>query len=220
MSHETIYKSIYVQGRGELRRELAACLRSGRAPATTASRGCERRGRIPDIVSISERPAEADDRAVPGHWEGDLIMGTHQPLSDRHPRRTLHPLRDPAAPPRPPRRRDVRDAMAATIQQAARASLRRIDHLGPGQRDGRTRPVHHRHRRRRLLLRPALTMATRLQREHQRTPPPILPKGTGLVRYTAADLQAAADSLNGRPRQTLNWRTPTEALTSFLATTD
>jgi transposase, IS30 family len=74
VSHETIYQSLFVQGRGELRRELARCLRSGRA--TRKPRGTtDGRGRIPGTVMLSERPAEADDRAVPGHWEGDLILG-------------------------------------------------------------------------------------------------------------------------------------------------
>ena len=74
MSHETIYQPLFVQGRGELRRELARCLRPGRT--TRGNQGCiEDRGRIPGMVMLTDRPAEADDRAVPGHWEGDLIPG-------------------------------------------------------------------------------------------------------------------------------------------------
>ena len=96
VSHETIYQSLFVQGRGELRRELARCLRSGRSvrrPGLGRPRG---QGRLPDMVMISERPAEIEDRAVPGHWEGDLVR--HEALFDRavmkgHRRRTVAAVR-------------------------------------------------------------------------------------------------------------------------------
>src|SRR3954452_23933260 len=74
VSHETIYQALFVQGRGELRRELTRCLRSGRAKRR-ARRRPENTSQIRDMVMISERPPEADDRAVPGHWEGDLLIG-------------------------------------------------------------------------------------------------------------------------------------------------
>src|SRR5919202_6838422 len=75
ISHEAIYQALYVQGRGALRRELTACLRTGRALRVPRARSRRGKGFVGDEVLISERPAEAADRAVPGHWEGDLILG-------------------------------------------------------------------------------------------------------------------------------------------------
>src|SRR5471032_2699341 len=75
VSHETIYTAIYAQPRGELRRQLIACLRHGRSTRMPRTRGVDRRGQIPDMVSIHVRPPEVDDRVMPGHWEGDFIKG-------------------------------------------------------------------------------------------------------------------------------------------------
>jgi IS30 family transposase len=89
IGHEAIYKALFVQSRGALRRDLTACLRSGRALRVPRTRVGQRgEGFVPPEIMISERPAEAEGRAVPGHWEGDLILG----LGSRHAGRTHHAL--------------------------------------------------------------------------------------------------------------------------------
>ena len=100
VSHEAIYQSLYVQGRGALRRELTACLRTGRALRVPRARVRGRgKGFVTDEVMISQRPAEAADRAVPGHWEGDLILGLGSSAIGTLVERT-QPLHDAAAPAR------------------------------------------------------------------------------------------------------------------------
>jgi transposase, IS30 family len=81
VSTETIYQSLYVQSRGALKQELSRYLRTGRAVRRPSRKGGQRKNRIPHMINISERPAEADDRAVPGHWEGDLVR--HEALQYR-----------------------------------------------------------------------------------------------------------------------------------------
>jgi IS30 family transposase len=169
VSHETIYQSLFVQGRGELRRELARCLRTGRT--CRKQRGTpDGRGRIPGMVMISERPPEVDDRAVPGHWEGELILGTNGrsavgTLVERSTRLVLllHLEGGRAAV-------SVEAAMRTAIATLPDAP---VDHMGPRRGDVRSRQLHDRHRHPDLLLRSTLALAARFKREHQRTPTPI-----------------------------------------------
>ena len=217
VSPETIYQSIYVQGRGELRRELAACLRTGRAQRQPQGR-LERRGSIPDMVSISDRPGDVEDRKLPGHWEGDLILGRNGrsaigTLVERSTRYVilLHlPGKHGAV--------EVRDAMAATILQLPE-QLRRSVTWDQGSEMSQHRQF---------------TIDTGVdvyfcdphspwQRGSNENTNGLLrqyfPKGTDLSVHTAEVLQAAADSLNNRPRKTLDWANPNEALARFLAPT-
>jgi IS30 family transposase len=214
--HETIYQSLYVQGRGALRRELAVCLRTGRALRRPRRKAGERRGRIPGMVMISERPAEAADRAVPGHWEGDLIMGAGNAsaigtLVERSTRYCLllhlPAGHDPAA---------VRDQMITAIQGLP-AMLRRSMTWDQGKE---------------MALHAQITAATDMpvyfcdphspwQRGSNENTNGLLrqyfPKHTSLARYTHADLHAAALELNDRPRQTLGWASPAQALAQLLS---
>ena len=216
ISHETIYQALYVQGRGGLRRELTACLRTGRALRKPRRRvEAPRRGSRTWCI-ISERPAEADDRAVPGHWEGDLILGTEGgsaigTLVERTTRfvMLLHLPDDHRA-------ETVRDAIVDTITTLP-AALRRSLTWDQGSEMARHTEI---------------TLAAGLpvyfcdphspwQRGTNENTNGLLrqyfPKGTDLAGFTAEHLDAVADQLNGRPRKTLGWKTPAEALARLLS---
>jgi IS30 family transposase len=222
-SHETIYRALFVQGRGALRRELAACLRTGRAirrPRRRVDGRADPDRRIPDKIMISERPAEAADRAVPGHWEGDLILGAHNrtaigTLVERSTRfcMLLH------LPGGPGDAIAVRDAIVATIGSLP-AFLRRSLTWDQGLEMRRHQEI---------------TLAADLpvyfcdpqspwQRGSNENTNGLLrqyfPKGTDLSVHTAEDLAFVANELNGRPRQTLGWDTPAERLAALLSPDD
>jgi IS30 family transposase len=152
VSHETIYRTLFIQTRGALKRELTAHLRrqrSIRRPKDAKRRGNHGQGQIIDAVSIRERPAEAQDRAVPGHWEGDLISGAANTylatLVERHSRFVM-------LVPVEGKGHQVGHARPQQAHPAAAPAATRLAHLGPRNRDGRPREVHSRHRREGLLL--------------------------------------------------------------------
>jgi len=217
VSHETIYQSIYVQGRGELRRELAVCLRTGRAQRQPHGR-LERRGSIPDMVSISQRPSEAGDRAIGGHWEGDLIIGrlgrsAIGTLVERSTRYVilLHlPGKHGAV--------EVRNAMAAAIVKLPE-HLRRSVTWDQGSEMAEHRQFSFDTGVDVYFCDPHSPWQRGSNENTNGLLRQYFPKGTDLSVHSAQDLQAAADSLNNRPRKTLDWATPNEALTRLLATT-
>jgi IS30 family transposase len=233
VSHEAIYQALYVQGRGALRRELTACLRTGRALRVPRART---RGRGKKFVSpeimISQRPAEAADRAVPGHWEGDLIMGLNSSaigtLVERTTRFTmllhLPPMQGHGSGPRAKNgpalaghgAEAVRDAIAATITTLPEQLRRSLTWDQGAEMAGHAR----------LRIDTGIEVYfcdphSPWQRGTNENTNGLLrqyfPKGTDLSRYSPDDLAAVAAALNGRPRKTLGWKTPAEALDEFLA---
>ncbi|UQC03499.2 IS30 family transposase [Mycobacterium intracellulare] len=219
VSHETIYKALYVQGRGELRRELTKCLRTGRALRKPRARvgartGC---GRIPGMVNISERPAEAADRAVPGHWEGDLILGKnqHSQIGTLVERSTgfVQLLHLPA-------RRDpdtVAEAMITTIKTLPEA-LRRSLTWDQG---------HEMLRHARISIDAGIDIYfcdphSPWQRGSNENTNGLLrqyfPKGTDLSVHSVDYLAEVAAELNERPRKRFGWDSPAQVLNRLLST--
>jgi len=232
ISHEAIYQALYVQGRGALRRELVACLRTGRALRVPRAR-TQGRGKsfVRPEVMISQRPAEADDRAVPGHWEGDLILGLNSSaigtLVERSSRFTLllylPRLKGQVEQPRTQQgpawaghgAEAVRDAIAASIV-ALPDQLRRSLTWDQGAE---------------MAQHAQLRMDTGLaiffcdphspwQRGTNENTNGLLrqyfPKGTDLSRHQVDELAAVAAALNSRPRKTLGWQTPAEAFEKYI----
>ena len=216
VSHETIYQSLYVQGRGALRRELATSLRTGRAVRRARRRSERRRERVLNMVNISERPAEVADRAVPGHWEGDLIIGKDSgsaigTLVERTTRFVML-LHLPA------------DHGAETVAAAMIAKMSDLpDHLRRTLTwDQGIEMANH------------TTIATSTELEIYFCDPhspwqrgtnentngllrQYFPKGTDLSFWGPGYLDFVAAELNNRPRKTLGWRTPTETLNKLLS---
>jgi len=209
VSHETIYQSLYVQGRGALRKELWQALRTGRAKRRPQGRGASTKGQIRDMVMISERPAAVEDRAVPGHWEGDLIMGKRKTsigtLVERQSRYVmLFQVPDNTA-------ESVRVALTDTVKKLP-------EHLWKSLTwDQGTEMAQH----------ATFTIDTGVQvffcdpkspwqRGSNENTNGLLrqyfPKGTDLSIHTQQDLDQAAYSLNTRPRQTLGGMTPSDKL--------
>lgn len=215
VSHETIYKSLYVQGKGALRKEIAACLRSGREARRRRFAGG--RPASADLVRISERPPEASDRAVPGHWEGDLIFGRGHnhaigTLVERTTRFVL--LFRPASP----RAEDVREAMTEKIQALPKELFKTLTW------DRGSEMASHR----RFTIDTGVQIyfcdpRSPWQRGTNENTNGLLrqyfPKGSDFSLLSEADLDAAAASLNDRPRETLDWLKPAEALAQLLALT-
>jgi IS30 family transposase len=231
ISHEAIYQSLYIQGRGGLKRELTACLRTGRALRVPRAR-TQGRGKkfVTEDVLISQRPAEANDRAVPGHWEGDLIIGLDSSaigtLVERTTRFTMLLHLPPMDGHGGPRAKNgpalaghgagaVRDAVATTITDLPE-QLRRSLTWDQGAEMAQ-------HAQLRIDTGLQIYFAdphSPWQRGTNENTNGLLrqyfPKGTDLSRYGRSDLEAVATALNSRPRKTLDWKTPAEVFNEHL----
>jgi IS30 family transposase len=217
VSHETIYQSLFVQGRGALRADLTRCLRTGRV--RRRPQGRHPGGHLRDMVLISERPAEVEDRAVPGHWEGDLLIGAFNrtAIGTLVERRTRYTLLVALPGGRSPEH--VREALARQVLTLPE-QLRRTLTWDRGKE---------------MAQHVQFTVDTGVQVYFCDPSSPwqrgtnentngllrqYFPKGTDLSVHDQAALDAVARELNGRPRQTLGWLKPAEAFADLVATTD
>jgi IS30 family transposase len=212
---ETIYKSLYVQSRGRFRKDLSKYLRSGRARRKPSGSHTPSAGKIKDMVSISERPAEVADRAVPGHWEGDLIVGEagRSFIGTLVERQTRYVMLTHLG----------EDSRTATVTAAIADQIQRLpEHLRLSLTwDQGTEMADH------LRFKVATGVEVYFcdphspwQRGSNENTNGLLrqyfPKGTDLAVHGQVELDRVAAELNGRPRQTLDWRTPAEKMAELL----
>jgi IS30 family transposase len=232
ISHEAIYQALFIEGRGALRRELVACLRTGRALREPRARSRNKpHGHVTADVVISERPAEAADRAVPGHWEGDLIIGTGRSaigtLVERSSRSTIlvHLPRLEGWGEKSPVKNgpSLGGYGAVAMNTALTTSMTKL----PAQL--RKTLTWDRGKELSGHAQFALDTGTRVffadphspwQRPTNENTNGLLrqyfPKGTDLSRWSAADLEAVALTINNRPRKSLDWKTPAEVFNERL----
>jgi IS30 family transposase len=228
ISHEAIYQALYIQGRGALKRELVACLRTGRALRKPRERARNRpQGHVTADVVLAERPAEAEDRAVPGHWEGDLIIGLNRSaigtVVERTSRYTLlvHLPRLEGYGTIPPVKNGpalggygaiaMKDALQATMTTMPAELLRSLT-----WDRGKELSAHAQFKIDTGIAVYFADPHSPWQRGTNENTNGLLrqyfPKGTDLARWPAEDLLAVQSALNSRPRKVLGWRTPAEAL--------
>ena len=233
VSHEAIYQSLFVQGRGALKRELTACLRTGRTLRVPRARARGRgKGFVTEEVMISQRPAEAADRAVPGHWEGDLILGLRSSaigtLVERSSRFTLL-LHLPPMDGRDGPRIKNGPALTGHGAEAVRDAITQAILTLPDQLrrsltwdQGAEMAQHARLRIDAGLAVYFCDPQSPWQRGTNENTNGLLrqyfPRGTDLARHSPDDLAAVAAALNTRPRKTLGFKTPAEVLDQYLAT--
>jgi transposase, IS30 family len=216
VSHETIYQSIYVQGRGALRRELAVCLRTGRALRRPRRKSEERRGRIPNMINISERPAEVEDRAVPGHWEGDLIIGKHGrsaigTLVERKTRYLiLMHLKGQSA-------EEVEKAMVAATKRLPETLWKSLT-WDQGSEMGNHAKISIATNLDIYFCDPAKPWQRGSNENTNGLLRQYFPKGTDLSVHSPEHLEFVAAQMNRRPRKTLDWLEPREVLAQLLST--
>ena len=216
VSHEAIYQSIYVQGKGNLRRELHTCLRTGRALRKPQRRPDERRGRIRDMVNISKRPPEVADRALPGHWEGDLITGTENKsaigtLVERTTRFVLllHLPDDHGA-------LAVQEAIVAKMAQLP-AILRKTLTWDQGVEMSNHIEIAKAADLDIYFCDPHSPWQRGTNENTNGLLRQYFAKGTDLSVFPADYLDYVAAKLNNRPRHTLGWKTPAETLDELLS---
>ncbi|WP_035226632.1 IS30 family transposase [Paracidovorax oryzae] len=214
VSHETIYNAIYAYPRGELKKQLLALLRQGRSGRRPRSAGQDRRGQIPDMVSIHVRPPEADDRLMPGHWEGDLIKGANNRsavgvLVERSTRLVLL-CRMPDATAE-----SALAAFTAKLNQVAQP-MRQTLTYDQGKEMARHRELAQATGVRVYFCDPHSPWQRGSCENTNGLLRQFLPKGTDLGIHDQAALDSIADLMNNRPRETLGWRSPYKAFQQFM----